>query len=105
MKPVAEVVMALVRRVSGAETIDAGTRLFHDLGLTGEQAIELLSQVGATFDVSFSAFERDRYFPDDDEAVGDELSRLLSLAPRDKAPFTVGHLIAVAETGGWFDPV
>ena len=97
-------IIALVSRISGSEKAQFQSRLLQDLSIAGDDASELLAHLHSHFNVSFSGFDFDRYFPEEHEALGDYLRRRLRLLRSDKAPIIVGHLIAVVRRGAWFEP-
>ena len=101
-EPLAEV-EAIVRQITGGADVQPTSRLFHDLGIGGDDAFEMLEQVAERFGVSFSGFQFSRYFPDESEALGAHWARVLHL-PLRRESLTVQHLAAVAERGAWFDP-
>ena len=85
------------------EKVLAQTELYHELGIAGDDAVELLEDVHERFGTSFSDLEFDDYFPVVSEATGGRLSRLLGIRSN-KRPLTFGHLVRVVERGRWFDP-
>lgn len=105
MHVLTEEIIALVRDIGGAKKkIDGRSRIFHDLGIAGDDAHELLENIRAKFNVSFVGFKFERYFPDEAEALGRHIANLFGRRGDDKAPLTVDHLIAVAKQRAWFDP-
>ena len=103
MSPQLAEVEAIVRRITRCREIAPTSRLFHDLGLSGDDAFEVLEEVGSKFGVTFSGFEFERYFPQEEEAFWAHLARVLGLRLR-REPLTVGHLAGVAARGAWFEP-
>lgn len=57
-------IVSMVARAAGVSeaTIRAETRLLHDLGLWGDDAEELLADLGRHFNIDWSGFEFDGYF-------------------------------------------
>lgn len=79
--------------------------LWHDLGINGDDAVELLEEIAKRYNVTFQDFWFPDYFPNETE--GGLLARLfewLEIPAAKHRRFTVGHLLAVIERGHWFDP-
>ena len=95
--------IGIVRRITGVRRIVPTSRLFHDLGMAGDDASEVLEEVAAKFGVIFPGFDFDRYFPQENEAFGAHLARMFRLRLR-REPLTLEHLARVADYGVWFDP-
>ena len=103
MDEVDQAVGEIVRGVSGVRHIAPDQRLYHDLGLAGDDVREILEALGARFGTQFSDFQFADYFPNEAEALTDRLERLLRIAEPRKV-LTVRHLAAVVRRGAWFDP-
>jgi hypothetical protein len=103
MDEVDQAVFGIVAKIAAARSVTRNQRLYHDLGLAGDDAVELLDEVHARFGTGFTDFRFYDYFPDEGEVVWDRLERLLRIAVRRK-PFTVAHLTAVVRRGVWFEP-
>ena len=54
-------ISTLVRRISGANHVEATTRVHHDLGITGDDAARLLYEVTSKFPVALEGFEFSRF--------------------------------------------
>jgi hypothetical protein len=98
-------VRALIRRFVGErKRITRSTRLFHDLGIGGDDAWELLESVAKHFEASFAGIDFAAYFSNEGEAsIYFWFMRVGRFRSRVK-PMTVAHLVAVASRGSWFDP-
>jgi len=93
----------IVASVAGVRGVTPRQRLYHDLGLSGDDAGEIFDAVSERFGTRFSGLRFEDYFPDESEGLTDRLERLVGLAKTRKA-LTVSHLAAVAERGEWFEP-
>jgi len=93
----------IVASIAGVRHVTPGQRLYHDLGLSGDDANEIFDAVSGQFGVRFSGLRFQDYFPDESEGFTDRLERMIGVAKPRKA-ITVGHLAAVAARGEWFEP-
>jgi hypothetical protein len=93
----------MISKVSGNRNLGVQTRLFHDLGISGDDAAELLNDVHQKFGTSFAEFPFVDFFSDETEALMAHLARRLGLRSRRKS-LTLGHLVKVVEKGTWFEP-
>ena len=93
----------IVAGVAGVRRVTPGQRLYHDLGLSGDDACEVIDAVSERFGTRFSGLRFEDYFPGEAEGLIDRLERLVGVAKARKA-LTVSHLAAVAGRGEWFDP-
>lgn len=103
MDEVEQAVCEIVAGIAGARRVTPSQRLYHDLGLAGDDVVELLDEVQARFGTRFMELQFYDYFPDEGEALMDRLERLLRVA-KPRKPVTVRHLAAVVRRGAWFDP-
>ena len=94
----------IVRRIAGGGRVGPSTSPYHDLGISGDDALEMLEEIASRLNVSFEDFKLDRYFPQEVESFGEHLGRLLGRRPKRKR-LTLQHLASVAERGSWFDPM
>jgi len=113
-----EEITALAAQFSGKEAGDIApaTRLYADLGLTGEDAHGLMAVFADRFKVDMAGFVWLRFFDDEYmDFMGPALvlaARLLSTrfderwtaALAAEREITVAHLAEVAAHGAWFDP-
>jgi hypothetical protein len=53
----------MISKVSGNRNLGVQTRLFHDLGISGDDAAELLNDVHQKFGTSFAEFPFVDFFP------------------------------------------
>lgn len=97
---------ALLRKITGIRRpILDSTRLFHDLSLSGEDAVEFLNYVHQTFGTRFEGFEFDVYFPDELDGFLMHIAKhLFGYKARRYKDFRFGHLVQVVEAGAWFEP-
>ena len=102
MDDIEEAVAKLVADFTGARRVTSERRLYHDLGLAGDDVDELFEAIQQRFGTRFEGFSFYDYFPDEGEAVMDRLERFLHVAPSRK-PLTIGHLAEVVRRGAWFD--
>jgi hypothetical protein len=87
-------VLAIVEHIA-ARPAAMSSAIYQDLGIAGDKAWELLTDVAKKFITSFEGFEFELYFPEEAEArLPDNMRRRL----------TVGHLVEVARAGKWFEP-
>ncbi len=104
------------KQVSGVSEVTPSTRLYKDLGLTGEDAEEFMSRFAGAFDVDMTSFVWLRYF--NDEGM-DMLGPALALGASVLSPsfavrwqaahdaereITLAHLVDVARAKVWSDP-
>jgi hypothetical protein len=88
------------RRLSGS---DASLRVEEDLGITGEDAADLMRAISTELEVDLDEFLVLRHFGP--EAFGPWLFGKPAAAKEYGCyPVTVGHLVSVAVAGRWFDP-
>lgn len=107
----------LVKQHTGAKTVTAETRLYSDLGMTGDDAEEFLKAFIVKFEPDMGGLVWQRYF-DDETATPDMLEPAFVLgasllspgfavrwqAARDaERDITVAHLAEVARTKTWRD--
>ena len=93
----------IVQRIACVRRVDPDTSPYHDFGISGDDASELLEEIAERFNVSFAGFQFDRYFCEEVDALGEHLLKLIGLAPK-RERLTVQHLASVAERGAWFNP-
>lgn len=80
------------------------TRLFHDLGMGGDAANDLLEGIHRRFGTSFREFDFESYFPGEHDAFWFFHLRRFKWVARQKKDLTLGHLIKVVQAGKWFGP-
>ena len=93
----------IARRIGGSR-VSPAARLFHDLGIAGDDAAGLLGEVVDKFGTSFEGLKFDDYFPDEAEAMPAFWLQRLGIGGRRWKPMTVRHLAEVASHGKWFEP-
>ena len=109
-------IIELARSQAGAKTITANTRLYADLGMTGDDAQEFMTAFAVKYDVDMGEFVWLRYF--DDEG-SDMMARAIALAASILSPsfavrwqaaydaereITIAHLAKVAGERKWREP-
>jgi hypothetical protein len=82
--------------------ISRETRVYHDLLISGDDAVEVFDRVATAFSTSFKGFDFERYFPNETESLFARVGLLFGWAPY--RIMTVGHLLDVVEAGAWFEP-
>jgi len=94
-------IIALISDWSGRrKPITPDTAVYHDLVLSGDDAVEILTAVSKQYAVSFDGFNFSSYSPGEPF-----LGSFLWSKSKDKYKrLTVAHLVAVAERGAWFEP-
>jgi hypothetical protein len=93
----------IVQRIACVRRVDPDSSPYHDFGISGDDAFEMLEDIAERFNISFTGFQFDRYFCQEDEALGEHLMKLLGRAPK-RERLTLRHLSYVAERGTWFNP-
>jgi hypothetical protein len=78
-------------------------KIYHDLGIGGDDAFDLLDHVSADFKLDFSEMKFSDYFPNESEAFFEHIGRIIGFKGQRK-PLTVDHLLRVIEKGQWFEP-
>ncbi len=109
-------IIELARSQTGAKTITANTRLYSDLGMTGDDAQEFMTAFAVKYDVDMESFIWLRYF--DDEG-SDMLAPAMALIASVLSPsfavrwqaaheaereITIAHLVDIATERTWRDP-
>jgi len=77
-------------------------RLYHDMGLSGDDAGEFLDAVHARFSTRFEGSEFETYSPNEGEGLP-RFFRKLGFDDH-KKPFTFSHLVKIVEAGQWSEP-
>lgn len=103
MEDLPERLTSRLRKFVGNANISGQTRIYHDLGIGGDDAWELLDDVREEFGVDFSNFNFSKYFPDESEALPEKIARAFKLGPK-RPPLTVDHLLKAIEVGRWEEP-
>ena len=96
-----EAVVHLIAKKTGIKpgNLPLTKRLFHDLGISGNDAGELLEAFAEEFHIDFAGFDFSEYFGD--EAESSPIYQILfwKRARKARAPLTVGDLVAAAVAG------
>jgi hypothetical protein len=103
-----EELLGVVQKFAGAhDRVSDETRLYHDLGISGDDAVELFNEVRRRFGTTFVDFSISSYFPSETEAMPElwfnYISRLFRHSGRRKT-LSFGHLAEVVKSGHWFEP-
>ena len=97
--------LELVRWLTGRRDVFfAHTELYADLGISGDDAWELIERVQHIFGTSFAGLSLADFFPGEHDPPGGFWLRKASEKPPNLGSFTFGHLLAVVECGQWFKP-
>jgi hypothetical protein len=97
-------VIEMIRDITRSRrAINDGTRLFHDLSISGDDAADFLDLVQQRFSVQMSALKFDEYFPNEPDGILYFKGKFLGFG-QGKKELTVGHLLKVIERGHWVDP-
>lgn len=111
-------IVELAKAHTGVKTVTASTRLYSDLGMTGDDAQEFLTTFAAKYDVDMSSLVWLRYF-DDESTMTAMLEPAIALAASILSPsfavrwqaahdaereITIGHLAEIAREKTWRDP-
>jgi len=84
------------------DTLKAHTRLVHDLGIAGDDAVELMEAYVERFSVDCQGLIFENYFPCEGfDLIGIVIS--LFRRPKRLKPITVSMLIESARAGRWLD--
>ena len=103
-KPDIDVLRDMLAALSGydVQSITINTRVYQDLGISGDDASELLEKIHLQFGTSFDGFRFVDYFPNETEALWLHWFRWLGL--NSKKELTLLHLASVVESGRWSEP-
>ncbi len=88
-------------RAESAERVSLTTRLFEDLGLDGDDAVEFFEKYQGEFDVDLSSMEWDRHFGPEGCNPFALLFVVLGMGSKNQRPVTVQHLVDFARAGRW----
>ncbi len=103
MEDVEPALREMLSKFIGGRQVEIQTELFHRLGIAGDDAAELIDDVHERFGTDFSGFRFDDFFPNEADALGSHVARVLGVRSQ-KKPLTPGHLAQVVEKGRWFEP-
>ncbi|HWF65289.1 MAG TPA: DUF1493 family protein [Rhizomicrobium sp.] len=85
--------------------VSRAAAIYHDLGIGGDDAGELLDAIHDRLGTDFRDLHFDRYFPNEGEVFSEHILKLLGFRKKAKwRRLTVGHLIDVIQKGAWFEP-
>lgn len=111
-------IIDLARDQTGAKSITANTRLYADLGMTGDDAEEFMTAFAVKYDVDMGSMVWLRHF-DNESSMADLLEPAIVIAASILSPsfavrwqaaqdaereITIGHLVEVALAKAWRDP-
>jgi Protein of unknown function (DUF1493) len=101
---VRERIVQILRSVGPKEArIHDSIRIYHDLLISGDDAVELLERVHNAFGTRFDGFTFETYFPDETESISTRIAKFFGINDG-KREFTFKHLLSVVDRGAWFDP-
>ena len=93
-----EVVMFLSDHLSIApDKLTRSTRLFHDLGIDGDDAVELIESFSDRFSVDIADFEFSRYFGEEAAVTPLSIFRIFFHGTKDIRPLSVESLILAVQ--------
>jgi hypothetical protein len=100
-----EQVITLIRPFAGkSKKITPSARLFHDLGIGGDDASDLLESVAKHFGTSFADMDFGAFFSNEGESSIYYWFMRIGLFRSQIRSMTVAHLVAVVSRGSWFEP-
>lgn len=97
IRPEKELIMAMVKRKSGVQNISDDDDLEKTIGLTGDDAFELLTEYSKKFNVDISSFPFDQYFYDEGQFLVFFMSKFFRKYKKKK--FTIENLMAGLDRG------
>ncbi len=109
-------IVKLVAEISGRSDVRPDSRLGADLGIDGDDAIEILGRIASKYEIDWSEFQFPRYFDDEGAdffqpffvIVARRISRSFDARWRAvlaaEREITLRHLAHVAEMGRWIEP-
>jgi hypothetical protein len=100
----AEVIQLIKPFVGKRAVITSSTKIFHDLGIGGDDAFELLESIVKRFGTSFASLDFHAYFPNETESLSYFWFMKLGFYRTAIKPLTTAHMVAVIERGSWFEP-
>jgi hypothetical protein len=103
MDSIDAIVLAIAKRIA-AKPVTMSSAIYQDLGIGGDKAWELLTDVAKRFSTSFEGFEFASYFPEETEILLHHASKIAVLPEKQRRQLTVQHLVEVARKGKWFEP-
>lgn len=92
-----EKLRSLILKYSGRSNFKNDDCLEWDLGITGDDALDLLMAYSAEFEVNISNFKFDMYFHDEGQNILLMIRKLLR--KQKKVQFTIEHLLLGIEKG------
>ena len=72
-------ICGIVASIAGVRRVTPSQRLYHDLGLSGDDAAEIFETVSKRYGTEFSGFRFADYFPDESEGFAGRLERWVGL--------------------------
>lgn len=98
-----EIVLEIIRDIARPKSpIDEATRIYQDLSISGDDAVELIERIHKNCGTSFIGFDFDEYFYNETEDLFYRILHLLGRAFRKKT-LTVGELLSAVEAGSWIE--
>ena len=95
-------ILANTYSVSG--DVSEETRLYHDLGLRGVDAVRVLKTIFQEYPVDQSGFDFAEYFKGEYYSPVDFINSVTGCEDLNRKPLTLGHLADVCVKGKWFPP-
>jgi hypothetical protein len=94
------VLVSAIKAIAGRKNISQSSRLYHDLGIAGDDAYELLETLHKKFGVKFDQLDFGRYFPNETDAGIFHIAKLFGFKGRWRE-MTVRDLIESIDRGAW----
>jgi hypothetical protein len=98
-----DTVQAIVQQIIASSSfISDTTRLYHDLRISGADAVELIANIHDRFGTKFEGFVLEDFFPNEIDGFIYNFARIFGIYGKYRA-ITFCHLVAVVERGSWFE--
>ena len=93
----------IILKVSARRVVERRDRLLHDLGIAGDDALELLETIHDRFGTSFAEMPFVDFLPYETDALWCHWVMRLGFKS-DKRELTIDHLAKVIDRCVWFEP-
>lgn len=88
----------LISRHTRRKSVTPDNDLEWDLGITGDDAVDLILEYGRAFNVDVATFQYDNFFHEEGLSFVILIKKLFR-RPKGRKPFTLQHLLNGIETG------
>lgn len=85
------------------EELTPEAKLYHDLGVTGDDAVEFMEAFIDKYDIDDTDFYFDKYFRGEGLSLVDLYYFLFERKKLKRLPITIQHLFEVAKAKKWFE--